>query len=787
MLTKISRAARSLSRGPSGRISSSAFVDQPQRAMSTTSSTGIDFNPMPTTTGKCSDLKIKIHLEEIYCASGNLTGRIDVISNSDTTLYIGEIMVELAGYEELSDKSNYNQDPIHHFKHEKVVFQGKNKAPTAAVYGLPDERDLHGYWRARKAKTTFPFSFDLNANSASSFEFFEGVESCLKYVIRGMVKYSYNGRADCMFKSKEAYVVESVRLNTALMYAQAPTRRVGTLEYKPGQYVSMEVILNQKFYIAGSDLNVEVKVNNKTKKVISNIKLSLQRRLVIKEINSGSSVYNPRPHVTHEKLYKHSYDPDEERTNMLLLTIPSTMRTVMGDTLKLAEVHCFLVVTLSPGGLLKGLVNNELVLEVPINIIHNFSMNAPRTISESENIHPSHFNNTPADYSESPRGRSSVVQKASSVFSKTPGRGKSHETPRRTPYSGSRMGSESSTRTPRRSGSSGGYSDRNLPWELNGHDYVDEEYHSRSESRSIERTRKSSYDVISPRSYGSPKAPLQLSYSSMNLTIDDEPVETLTSRRIYHEKAASSDYELAANPLIFTLNNPSYETTKEQIIPKGNYFSDSPEDENEISDISLAPSTPLEPFSSPELEPSYKLSKTPISATKAQYRSDSPKMFPRPKYYKKSLSKKSLPNLPSNSTRVVAGSSSSSKSSSSKHAGPSGSISEPVVSNSESSSTSISRNLTSTANSPSTSQSTVSSERNTNSTLANVQDDIENLRITITDESTRDREVNEAQESSFGMVIYRRDSIYDGSEIDPSEMNVVAPEHITKYNRSDHW
>ncbi len=60
----------------------------------------INFNPIPTTTGKCSKLKINVYLDStIYVAGGNLHGRLELVSSVTGILKIGEIAVELCGYE----------------------------------------------------------------------------------------------------------------------------------------------------------------------------------------------------------------------------------------------------------------------------------------------------------------------------------------------------------------------------------------------------------------------------------------------------------------------------------------------------------------------------------------------------------------------------------------------------------------------------------------------------------------------------------------------------------------
>ncbi|KAJ3016377.1 hypothetical protein HKX48_004055 [Thoreauomyces humboldtii] len=135
------------------------------------------FNPIPTTPGKSSKLKVNVLLDStIYVAGGNLHGRMELVSSSNKSLRLGEIAVELNGFEEVSDK-DYARSQA--FLAARIVFQGDRMPPSNAVRGPAD----NGYWQANKGKTTFPFAFRLPVDAPSSYSF-QSLAS-LRYVVTG--------------------------------------------------------------------------------------------------------------------------------------------------------------------------------------------------------------------------------------------------------------------------------------------------------------------------------------------------------------------------------------------------------------------------------------------------------------------------------------------------------------------------------------------------------------------------------------------------------------------------
>ncbi|KAJ1565534.1 hypothetical protein HK096_002249, partial [Nowakowskiella sp. JEL0078] len=501
-MSVVIRAARAVSRGRSrSRHRSPPVFKENEDESALTSTPNIAFNPVPTTTGKCTDLKMKIELDPAICvAGGNVTGRLDLTSYTDSSkLQIGEISVEFLGYEELYDLFKIDKaEPTYRFLNISKVFQGKNTALTRAVTG---KMDRNGYWQARKGKTTFPFSFELPVNSPSSYEYLEGPGAGLKYFVRGTVKYMYQGNQDVMFKNKEVYVVEFWGANPKLkeeisFISESKQKKVGK------GFGVLEVFLdkNTQVYSAGSDINVEIRVTNKSNKVFENVKLSLGRRLKILVAHSETSEYQVVPHIMSEKTFKISYDPGEERSNMFSITIPSAIRTIRGAGLKLAEVQCFLKVSVILGSGIEKVISKEMKVELPINICHLSSMNAPRTISYEGNNHPQHFENPISEMPESrrsPGGMLGMFTPSRKIETPNVGsqRGRTNETPRRSI-------SDALASKPKTPSSRFASQGRTMPWEIQD-DGEPEDYRAAAlqECNTAERGRKekSQLNIATPK------------------------------------------------------------------------------------------------------------------------------------------------------------------------------------------------------------------------------------------------------------------------------------------------
>ncbi|KAJ3278375.1 hypothetical protein HK104_002391, partial [Borealophlyctis nickersoniae] len=351
------------------------------------------FNPAPTNPGKCSKLKIDIMLNSTtYVAGRYLHGRLEVEASTNTKLKLGEIAVDLAGFEEITDKE---YAASRSFLTARTIFQGANKPPSQAVRGQAE----NGYWQANKRKTTFPFSFKLPLDAPSSFAF-QSVAS-LRYVVSGSVQYQYNGRNDVLCRSKEAFVVEYWRANHPDMREEPIRARNHRRVWMGGAgEVHLEGTIKTSLFVSGNDVYVEVRVKNESKRRVQGIRMSLVRKLLM--IREGTPVAadiaNDVKILTEsvaEKQFKERdfiFDPGEERSSIIHINIPTHaispqrfIRTVRNTAL--AEIACRVVVTLSMGTFFK-----DLTIELPINICHSASIQPPPEVNPYDNAHPDQYN-----------------------------------------------------------------------------------------------------------------------------------------------------------------------------------------------------------------------------------------------------------------------------------------------------------------------------------------------------------------------------------------------------------
>ncbi len=119
----------------------------------------VKFQPLPSTSGKCSKLKINITLNStLFVAGESIAGRVEVSSSTDSYLYLGEIAVDINGYEgkfyvffnillEIFGKK-FHQSAS--FLKARRVYQGDKLPPSDAVQGAPTK---DGYYLAKKGKT----------------------------------------------------------------------------------------------------------------------------------------------------------------------------------------------------------------------------------------------------------------------------------------------------------------------------------------------------------------------------------------------------------------------------------------------------------------------------------------------------------------------------------------------------------------------------------------------------------------------------------------------------------
>ncbi|KAI8800749.1 hypothetical protein BJ742DRAFT_840223 [Cladochytrium replicatum] len=324
------------------------------------------FNPTPTSSAKCSKLKVHLHLDSaVSVAGGGISGRLEIISGSARSLRFGEIAVEVIGTEVANDRS-FNERDV--FFNAKTVYQGERTPPSSAVFG-PCER---GTWQAHKGKTTFPFSFSLPDDSPSSFVFQSFAN--LRYTVTGFAKFNYRGKLDLMTKSKEAFVVEKNSVPSESSNESEISSNFTKKLFAGGQIQLIGTILQQPIY-AGTSISVAVRVKNNSPRRTQMLKLALVRKLEI-----CSSTFSATE-VISEASFKERYESGEDRSVVLQMEIPSYMRTIRRA--QSSQVSCFVRVIV-----VLGYLSNNIFVEVPVDIRHPSSLNPIRIDPKQLNMSP---------------------------------------------------------------------------------------------------------------------------------------------------------------------------------------------------------------------------------------------------------------------------------------------------------------------------------------------------------------------------------------------------------------
>ncbi|RKP26089.1 hypothetical protein SYNPS1DRAFT_22070, partial [Syncephalis pseudoplumigaleata] len=185
------------------------------------------FRPAASVSARCSKLKLRLFLDSnVFIAGGNIYGRMELTSATSRSLLLGEIAVELTGYEERANAARHHDEALD--AEEGVLPRCARLGRCGHIdHGRPIHAGIEGkghFWLARKGKTTFPFAFRVPADAPSS-AVFQTVAS-LRYVVTGVVQIFYGGQEDTVFRSKEAYVIESFegrRLSSLLLDVRGGT------------------------------------------------------------------------------------------------------------------------------------------------------------------------------------------------------------------------------------------------------------------------------------------------------------------------------------------------------------------------------------------------------------------------------------------------------------------------------------------------------------------------------------------------------------------------------------
>ncbi|KAI9592968.1 hypothetical protein BDF19DRAFT_450000 [Syncephalis fuscata] len=343
------------------------------------------FRPAATVSARCSKIKLRLFLDSnVFIAGGNIYGRMELTSATSRSLLLGEIAVELTGYEEVSCQEVTASQS---FLSSRLLFQGAKVPPSNAVHG-PAQKGH--FWLARKGKTTFPFAFRVPSDAPSSAVF--QTTASLRYVVTGVVQIFYSGQEDTVFRSKEACVMESFdgkRLSNILLDTRgAPIEMTNTRRLFFGGPGALQVTaqLQQSVFSSGQNISLMVRVRNDTRRRVQGIKVSIGHRLRI--YMAGKEAPRITSQIVHESSFNtedFSFDPGVERTAVINVAAPSKARTARQNSL--FRIECYIVVACYVGAFYR-----DLTVEIPITLLHAASLNKPAPLDLTRNRYTNQYN-----------------------------------------------------------------------------------------------------------------------------------------------------------------------------------------------------------------------------------------------------------------------------------------------------------------------------------------------------------------------------------------------------------
>ncbi|RKP07246.1 hypothetical protein THASP1DRAFT_30934 [Thamnocephalis sphaerospora] len=344
------------------------------------------FRPAATQSARCSKMKMRLFLDSnVFIAGGNVYGRMELTSATSRSLLLGEISVELTGYEEVCTR---DMTASRSFLSSRLVFQGANVPPSNAVHG-PAERG--NFWLARKGRTTFPFAFHIPEDAPSTVNF-QNI-AALRYVVTGLIQIFHGGHEDTVFKSKEAFVVESwhrgagTSTDSEEPYGSATEAAAIRRLFLGGPgSLQLAVSLKQSVFRSGQNIPLMVRVRNDTRRRVQGIKVNIGHRLRVHVASHEA------PRVVSQTISESFFDngdfsfqPGAERAAIIHVAASSKIRTAQQNSL--FRIECFLTI-----GCYIGPLSRDLTVELPITLLHAASVSTPVALDLARNRYSNQYN-----------------------------------------------------------------------------------------------------------------------------------------------------------------------------------------------------------------------------------------------------------------------------------------------------------------------------------------------------------------------------------------------------------
>ncbi|PPQ83980.1 hypothetical protein CVT25_000526 [Psilocybe cyanescens] len=334
-----------------------------------------------------SKVKVTITLADpTFVAGTHVSGKLEMECRADKGLGIGIMMIELFAVQG-SELSSRDHSATSTFLHSRRLFQGPGLPPSNAVqaHPMPGDPPLpQHYHQARRGRSTFLFRIPIPASSPSSISFGSGLAK-VSYELRASVGVYWKNEKRLVIDKRPIDVVEAYLFDDVLM-GKVPEAIVigenGKL-WMQGKIVGNVIM-------AGESACLELQVKNHSNKKNSGLTLTLTRTLYL-----PASATGPRqaPVQISDTLTtvpfrgpEYTIPPGAEGVANLVFDIPKYARGVRGGTLdgeeaeggigprhteSLFEIKCKVEVKLA-----MGMGSKDLLLEIPIDIVHPSAMPA---------------------------------------------------------------------------------------------------------------------------------------------------------------------------------------------------------------------------------------------------------------------------------------------------------------------------------------------------------------------------------------------------------------------------
>lgn len=351
------------------------------------------FHPAPFV--KTPKFRIKVNPgTAIFVAGGEVYGQLEISSEEgfraqlgSTQVLVGEIGVEIIGYEEIHNAESGHEPRSFTFLYSRRVFQRKaeihpaqaekEQILTSAVqYDPPPDHD--GYRQPSKGSTSFPFAFPIPIDAPSSID---------KGVAR--VRYAITGYATVKLQGSEEVIATTVPLRVVEAWDVGNPVYSEPIEATQGRdianYNELAIIakLNTSLFFESKTVKGVIRVANHSSRKTKDVKFFLVHKITFFGDHRGEQYEcNPSDDFAIEATLtgfteQHIIARQNEEVWTFEITIPEGSCSVRNCAL--FEVTPFILVKVSTGALFKSvrLYITGLSIAHPASMVDNVKARAP--------------------------------------------------------------------------------------------------------------------------------------------------------------------------------------------------------------------------------------------------------------------------------------------------------------------------------------------------------------------------------------------------------------------------